>query len=428
MALLAAMTGTLLVVNETHTTYVVKIDGQVLGKVKQKSMYTEALESCRARNHGTTPAGISLEAEKKNNLKILSRGALDELMDSYANSVYALSVGGVEMAAVKSRSDYQQVLDGLLQYYIPKDANSKIHITSEKILEKVSVVRKPVASEKSMALSPAEAIRKIAAGRGTSKCYTIKNGDTIWDIAIANDTSVEDIETANPGIKLDKIKIGQQLKLTVAEPYVNVRITAEINSMEKIPYDSKQIKDKKLRRGRSRVKIRGRYGLANISKRVVINNGDVINEDVLASKTIQKPIDEVVAVGSSNVLMASAGSFIRPSRGMMTSPFGRRWGKMHEGIDLASPTGSPIHAACEGKVTFVGRKNGYGLCVMISHGNGLQTLYGHTSRTYVHTGERVQRGERIAAVGSTGHSTGPHLHFEVRKNGRPVNPLLYLHR
>ena len=126
------------------------------------------------------------------------------------------------------------------------------------------------------------------------------------------------------------------------------------------------------------------------------------------------------------------GGFIYPVRGQLTSRFGMRTHpiyhitKMHTGIDLAAPSGTPIKAAAGGEVVFAGWWGGYGNVVIIDHGGGISTLYGHCSAIYVRKGQSVSQGEVIAAVGSTGLATGPHLHFEVRKNGKPVDPLGYL--
>ncbi len=115
-----------------------------------------------------------------------------------------------------------------------------------------------------------------------------------------------------------------------------------------------------------------------------------------------------------------------PVRGRLTSGFGRRWGRLHAGLDLAAPKGTPIHAAKAGTVVFAGRMSGYGNVVIMDHGGGLSTLYGHQSRLGSRRGQRVSQGQTIGYVGSTGRSTGNHLHFETRVNGRPQNPRNYL--
>lgn len=115
-----------------------------------------------------------------------------------------------------------------------------------------------------------------------------------------------------------------------------------------------------------------------------------------------------------------------PLSGPLTSPFGTRWGRLHAGIDIGVPIGTPIHASASGTVFFCGVMGGYGNVVLIDHGNGLVTLYGHQNNLACSNGQRVGSGQVIGYSGNTGHSTGPHLHFEVRRNGTAVDPMQYL--
>ncbi len=143
-----------------------------------------------------------------------------------------------------------------------------------------------------------------------------------------------------------------------------------------------------------------------------------------ASAAIAAQIRSHSGSGSSGSGTSSSG-LIWPVNGPITSGFGPRWGSFHEGIDIGAACGTPIHAAAAGTVIYSGWMDGYGNFVVIDHGNGLATAYGHQSAIYV-SGGTVSQGQTIGAVGSTGHSTGCHLHFEVRVNGNPVNPLGYL--
>jgi murein DD-endopeptidase MepM/ murein hydrolase activator NlpD len=122
----------------------------------------------------------------------------------------------------------------------------------------------------------------------------------------------------------------------------------------------------------------------------------------------------------------SASGFVWPVSAPVTSSFGWRWGRMHEGVDLGAAYGSPIAAAAAGTVIYAGWLGGYGNLTVIDHGGGLATAYGHQTQIAVGVGQSVAQGEIIGYVGSTGHSTGPHLHFEVRVNGQAVDPLGYL--
>lgn len=124
----------------------------------------------------------------------------------------------------------------------------------------------------------------------------------------------------------------------------------------------------------------------------------------------------------------SGGAMAWPAPGPVTSPFGQRWGRLHSGIDIGVPVGSPVVAADNGVVILAktGYNGGYGNYIVVSHGGGISTLYAHNSSLTVGVGARVSRGQVIARSGNTGRSTGPHLHFEVRVNGRPVDPMPYL--
>ncbi|MEX2253304.1 MAG: peptidoglycan DD-metalloendopeptidase family protein [Thermoleophilaceae bacterium] len=121
-----------------------------------------------------------------------------------------------------------------------------------------------------------------------------------------------------------------------------------------------------------------------------------------------------------------SGALIIPTNGTFTSPFGSRWGRLHAGVDIAAPTGTAIRAAAAGRVVMAGMSGGYGNYTCIQHGGALSTCYGHQSRIGVSSGQSVSSGQVIGAVGNTGNSTGPHLHFETRINGSPVDPMGYL--
>jgi len=159
---------------------------------------------------------------------------------------------------------------------------------------------------------------------------------------------------------------------------------------------------------------------------------DHIEDDTKAlreqSFALAKRIAEIQGVPyaePSDITPSSAG-FTWPTSGQITSGFGPRWGRMHQGLDVAAPTGRPITAAKSGKVIVAGWSGGYGNLVVIDHGGGLSTAYAHQSRIAVKVGDPVTQGGLIGYIGSTGHSTGPHLHFEVRVNGAARDPLPYL--
>ncbi len=149
-------------------------------------------------------------------------------------------------------------------------------------------------------------------------------------------------------------------------------------------------------------------------------------EDLAAMERSQGQIRNALSGTPAGPIRRGSGRLIWPVNGTFTSPFGMRWGRLHAGIDISAPTGTPIRAADSGSVRLAGSVGGYGNYTCIQHTGSLSTCYGHQSSIGVSVGQGVRQGQTIGAVGSTGHSTGPHLHFETRINGSPVDPMGYL--
>jgi murein DD-endopeptidase MepM/ murein hydrolase activator NlpD len=168
---------------------------------------------------------------------------------------------------------------------------------------------------------------------------------------------------------------------------------------------------------------RKKADLATLSAQEQADAGEI---DSLQEVSAELAAKIQAAQSHSTVQRTGSGQLGWPVSAPITSPFGWRWGRMHEGIDLGAAYGAPIAAAGAGTVIYAGWLGGYGNLTVIDHGGGLATAYGHQSQIAVTVGQQVARGQTIGYVGSTGHSTGPHLHFEVRVNGQAVDPLGYL--
>lgn len=147
-----------------------------------------------------------------------------------------------------------------------------------------------------------------------------------------------------------------------------------------------------------------------------------------AKKTSSGSVNTATTISGTKVSLGI--SLIKPVSGIISSRFGARSSirsSAHTGLDIATSTGTPVSAAASGTVTFSGWKGSYGKLIVVTHSNGVQTYYGHCSQLYASVGQTVSQGQKIAAVGSTGNSTGPHLHFEIRVNGVAYNPQNYLY-
>ena len=201
-----------------------------------------------------------------------------------------------------------------------------------------------------------------------------------------------------------------------------------------VKYQSKQVKTSLQRTGYRKVTTAGKNGLTKKTEEIVTLNGEVVNTTLISSEIISSPVTEVVTIGTGTTYISasdkaniSAAGFICPLASgsyKITSYWGD--GRGHKGVDLSAAKGTPIYAAASGTVTFSGWYGGYGYSVVIDHGNGLTTRYAHASALYVTKGQKVNQGQSIAGVGTTGDSTGNHLHFEVMINGTRVNPAPYI--
>ncbi|WP_134683612.1 peptidoglycan DD-metalloendopeptidase family protein [Brevibacillus migulae] len=265
--------------------------------------------------------------------------------------------------------------------------------------------------------------------KGTFKqvTHTVVEGDTISGIAQKYGIRQKDIYANNPGVTEDTVlQLDQQLNVTAIRPLVTVQVVEQVEREEEIPYVVQTRNNDKLPKGETKVVQNGQEGKKLVQYEVVKENGQVSERKVLKQEVLEQPVAQIVERGTKVIPSRGTGRFSWPASGYISSGFGQRWGRMHKGIDIAG-SGS-VKAADNGRVVSAGWNGDYGNCVIIDHGNGMQTLYGHMRSIKVNVGDVVAQGKAIGVMGSTGDSTGVHLHFEVLRNGSPQNPMRYLSR
>lgn len=220
---------------------------------------------------------------------------------------------------------------------------------------------------------PPQQVRRIP----LTSSGVVRFGDTIAEIARRYGMTIAELLRLNPGLETARLVVGSQVRLAQSSPLPALRPVLGLNPV----------------------------GSGGVSWPETPQFGP--------GQGLQPPL---------------SSSFIWPAEGEFTSGFGWRWGRMHKGIDVANSVGTPIRAVQDGQISFAGWDDGgYGYLVKITHGDGTVTVYAHNSRILVQTGEYVRQGQTISLMGSTGRSTGPHLHFEVRPPGRSaVNPMQFL--
>ncbi len=265
--------------------------------------------------------------------------------------------------------------------------------------------------------------------------HMVGEGESLWTIAQNYGVSLESLATANDLTEESIIHPGEKLAIPARSLPGQTAQTSVIKKSAAAPKKpSSPVASKSIvvRSGQTLFSI-ARANRVSISAIVAANNLPSADR-IRVGQWLTIPGDAVtprrrgtIATPESAPLTPRvANVLLWPARGMITSGFGWRRTHYHGGVDISANWGSPIAAAIAGRVTHVGWYGGYGLAVVLDHGDGLQTIYGHASKILVQVGDEVDSGEVIALVGCTGVCTGPHIHFEVRIDGHPVNPLEYL--
>ncbi len=209
--------------------------------------------------------------------------------------------------------------------------------------------------------------------------------------------------------------------------HMHVKTVYKETIYECTPYDTIELPDAEMYEGEKDIISEGVSGESYVEYTIVKHDGREVERYVSGTTPIKEQSNRVVKVGVKPRPKGQAtGSFINPTQGSLSSTFGARWSRQHKGIDISAPAGTAILASDGGTVIYADWMSGYGNLVQIDHGNGYVTYYAHCSALYVSVGQPVTQGDMIAAVGSTGNSTGNHLHFEVRVGGTADNPLNYV--
>ena len=366
------------------------------------------------------------ESTAKDNEIITVEGLYNILKDNinYSILAYSINVDGQQIGVVNSEDEASDILeevkDHFAQYY---DEETIIEIST---VENVEIKQIKAANNEIKAKE--DLVNYIIKGTEEEKKYIVEKGDNYWNIAEYFNMSLDDLIQANPTSDPERIQIGDELNLVVPKPFINVQIKRLVAQEEKTPYETEYNKVSYMFSDEEVIEKKGKYGLSKIESIVTEQNGIQIAKEILSEEVIEEPVTQIVTTGTQDPPpKKGTGYFINPLPGsVISSRFGSRSGGFHLGQDMAKASGSSIKAADGGTVTYAGWSGSYGYMVDIDHGGGYTTRYAHCSEIYVSVGEKVYQGKVIAAVGSTGVSSGPHLHFEVRKYGSVVNPAAYI--
>lgn len=416
------------------TAYEYLYNGKVLGVVKDQEDVYRTIDAIGDKLSSEHHAQINIDKKEDISFQkvFLVGKELDDKEDILSRLTYmrdmkvkghAIYINGKQITILQDKQAAQKVLDNIKNKYVSKDSTHKY----EKIgfAEKVSI--KDVDTKLGKLQNKAEAMNYLLTGQKEKKVHQVQEGETLYNIAKLYGVKQKDLESSNPGITPEKIQIGQEIILTQNAPMLTVETQEVVTYSESVPYEIKYEDVNTKYKGDKTVKSEGLNGQREVVARIIKKNGTEIGKTELSSRVIAEPIPQVVLRGTKTLPpLVGTGSFIYPVRGTITSGYGSRWGSFHPALDIAVPTGTPVKASDGGKVVFAGYSGSYGYMVKINHGGNKVTLYAHCSKLLVKVGDRVYQGQQIAKSGSTGNSTGPHVHFEVQINGATQNPLNYL--
>lgn len=368
---------------------------------------------------------------------------LDKLIEVEATA-FALSVNDEIAVYVKDLATYQETLRKFKLNFITEEQLTTLEARSSSseslpdLQENETRISKLILKEKVSGVTSSttpdevvtadEAVKLLLNGAVEQETYTVATGDVLGSIASKFDLTAAEIMKLNPGITDSSLlQIGQTLNVTVLKPLINVEAHYEKKVVEVIK-QSKTVKESDdMYKGDTKVQQEGSDGEKVATYLLRKENGTLVGQSIQEETVLVEPIEHIVLKGTKVIPSRGAGTFAWPAEGgYISSKMGYRWGRQHEGIDIARPSGYTIKASDNGIVIASGMHDTYGNRVVIDHQNGYKTTYAHMSSLSVSVGDIVPQGSKLGVMGSTGRSTGTHLHFEVEKNGATIDPLTVL--
>lgn len=417
------------------TGYQYSYNGRPLGIVKEQKDVLVILELASEELSQEYGSNIEIDPAKDITFKrVVSYGkAVDTEDDVLRRLTYmgeinasasAIIVDGETKVIVENEKIAEQVLQDIKDIFITDDESTEyeyIGFVEDVKIKKIST-KLPNISNRSAA------VEKLKNGGQKAAEYVVQEGDSMYGICEKLGVTIDELAQMNPGLTMESmLHIGDSIVIEREVPLLTLE-TIEVSTFaETVPFETEYRDSNYYYKGEEVTSREGQDGRASVTARLTKHNGEVVAREDIEREVIVQPVSKVILKGTKiKPPTVGTGSFIRPVNVAISSRYGYRWGRMHYGDDYAAATGTPIKASDGGTVVTAGWYYGYGLTVIINHGDGVKTLYGHCSSLNVSVGDKVFQGQNIAAVGNTGNSYGSHCHFEIIVNGRHVDPSLYV--
>ncbi len=416
----------------------VDYDGSHIGYIKNEGVFNEAqnivderiiVENATRTEQGAPKFALSLVDEEETVAQYALADAMIRLSSDDIVEASGLYVDDKFYGAVADDTQIKDKLNSVLDSARRGGVDEKVEFVNDIQLREGLYIGQNIVDN-------TELLSVLDSNKQNQQDYVLQSGDTPTGVAQKFSMAYRDLKALNPNIEND-FKAGDTIRISAAKSFLSVRRTETITYNRTVAYSTVEEKSNTLYQGTKKIKTRGQNGQNEVTAQVEYIDGVEVSRTVLSEKVIKEPVNEVVLVGqkkastsrpagAANVTQSGFMWPVGGSGGRITSYMGD--GRGHKGYDIAAPRGTPIYASKAGTVEMAKTYSGYGKCVIINHGGGVKTLYAHCNTLYVKAGEYVAKGDCIAAVGSTGWSTGNHLHFEVRVNGVSKNPGNYIGR
>lgn len=403
------------------------VDGKIIGTAKSSEYVYNLINSINQDFSPYFNGSDAITVKPVTTPKLVFKGRFtpeNELADllkstcPYLKKAYSIKSNSSTIAAFITEKERDRAFRGFISQYA--DYSDK---SSYEILDEITFAYEQVPY--GMIKSGESGVKLLSSTYKVNETVKIDADTDANDILKMYNITEEELLELNP----DYIQgVTKSVKIVSEVPRIRVMTVQSVTEKQVLRYHTVSVSDDTVYEGETNVKKAGSDGVKITDKQLCMLNGRCISE-IITNESTTDAVDEVLVVGTKKYAKGDAtGSFERPYSGSLSSRFGTRGGRNHNGIDICGNIGDDITASDGGEVIYADWEDGFGYVVKIDHKNGYITYYAHCNEIYVTAGQQVAKGEVIAALGNTGRSTGPHLHFEVRnsKTGQVLDPLDFL--
>lgn len=435
----------------------VKFDGQTVAYVENETVYNEAEAEMRSRISYAGAVGESVELNPEFNViknyghTLTNKDDLADILMTYKSADlvegYGVYAGENFIGAVTDKTDIENYVNKYFEEAKAASGEADVSLSNDIFyIEGVYLASSVKTSEKIE--------ETLLCGHEVTTVYKISDGDNVGSLAEKLGLSAEDFNRLNPEISDETLSQGGEINVKILEPYLSAVVFKTEVLTEEIPYETIKTEDDTLSENSAPVvKVKGEKGSKTLTYDIATRNGVELSRTLVSETVTSEPKNEEITIGTKKEEVAEAveiqtqtetastqlsdgedstatsSGYIWPvggSGGYISCPFSGAYG--HTGIDIAANLGTPVYAAADGVVVKAQTGyTGYGKLIVIQNNDGYITYYAHLNYIGVSVGQTVHQGEFIGEVGSTGNSTGPHLHFEVRSGRTYLNPLNFIY-